>query len=223
MRSARRWLGGGLAIISLVLCVAIGVLWVTSYSRMYCLGWEEDTSVNLDWFSGQSRIWVVQDHAPYGKGFGFGSAQVEPAITGAKTDFHLLDDMWEAPTENVGPRIMVWAPPGIDPAMDPPAIYRQLPPVRDLHFGGFRVVINNNWLHAEVSGSGVRPTPLNQKSRAVYVPDWALILAFSIMPVRYAIRIVRRRNAEMRGRCRACGYDLRATPDRCPECGTIPS
>jgi hypothetical protein len=58
------------------------------------------------------------------------------------------------------------------------------------------------------------------------VPYWVVaVLAgvFPLLSIKVAIRWLRSRRHARAGCCRNCGYDLRATPDRCPECGTVPA
>ena len=59
------------------------------------------------------------------------------------------------------------------------------------------------------------------RSWVTSVPFWAIIVVTLALPVSVLRRRVRDRRIIREGRCRACGYDLRATPDRCPECGTV--
>ena len=47
------------------------------------------------------------------------------------------------------------------------------------------------------------------------------VVASPVMPVCYAIALLRSRRASRAGCCPGCGYDLRATPEQCPECGKI--
>jgi hypothetical protein len=54
------------------------------------------------------------------------------------------------------------------------------------------------------------------------LPYWFLMIGFSWLPTIALIRLIRFRRIENRiaaGLCPACGYNLCATPDRCPECG----
>jgi len=57
----------------------------------------------------------------------------------------------------------------------------------------------------------------------VVIPLWPLIAAALCLPAVWLVRFKRRRGLAGVGRCAKCGYDLRATTERCPECGTIPA
>ena len=56
-------------------------------------------------------------------------------------------------------------------------------------------------------------------SKTICIPAWLPIGLLMIMPVRREMRLWRVGRRLRNGLCARCGYDLRATPDRCPECG----
>jgi hypothetical protein len=71
-----------------------------------------------------------------------------------------------------------------------------------------------NWSPREAAG---------QLACCMLVPAAIAVIALASLsgPIRrYSKRLAaRQRSAE--NRCVKCGYDLRATPERCPECGTV--
>jgi len=98
-------------------------------------------------------------------------------------------------------RAVTWGP--------PKPVDRQNPEVFPPHYEtGSESLYDSH--HVEADTYGVEPV-------ITAAAVWPTI-AFALALRRRAIR----RRFERRGFCPFCGYDLRATPFRCPECGKVP-
>jgi predicted RNA-binding Zn-ribbon protein involved in translation (DUF1610 family) len=76
---------------------------------------------------------------------------------------------------------------------------------------------------AKVVDNPRRPLTIVVKPFSYSIQMWLIVLPGAIVPavliVHLSLRYLRRLQRANRGLCVSCGYDLRASPSRCPECG----
>jgi hypothetical protein len=61
----------------------------------------------------------------------------------------------------------------------------------------------------------------DSSDRVWAAPAWLLVVTSAILPAAWALGAYRRRRRRQAGLCTNCGYDLRASGERCPECGSV--
>jgi len=82
--------------------------------------------------------------------------------------------------------------------------------------------LSRRMLNISVPANPWRPAPLvgSYTIHEVTFPCWFVMLAMGAYPVSlFVLNPIRLRRRRRRGLCRACGYDLSHSPERCPECG----
>lgn len=75
------------------------------------------------------------------------------------------------------------------------------------------------WFHAARQRLSDRWTSVGGDN--LRVPYWSIVVVLAISPARWIVGRLRKRSRSRAGVCVHCGYNLRATPQRCPECGRI--
>jgi hypothetical protein len=188
-------------VLSLLLCAAAVALWVRSYGRVDQFAWKGEAACRVVRSEGGRVAWdnyvITRDYERY-------------ALREARVDWDL------------GYRSN---PTGWDRGRSPARRYPQ-----GTDISSFSDWCGVTWTRGVWSfvypGDFPELTPRGAAWYALDVPHGLLALLFGLFPA-YVLtsgtaRRLRARARERSALCPAGGYDLRATPDRCPECGATP-
>ena len=86
---------------------------------------------------------------------------------------------------------------------------------RDIHILGFA------WIEGDWRQGFIYPGEPALPYRAIIIPFWPIALMTGLVPLIYMRSCFLSRRRSRRGLCHTCGYDLRASKDKCPECGSV--